>query len=945
VTNSLQQIGWCQYPTPFTNSEGVGDDRTSYALDGYRICLWHSGKTQYGKMWDVGDVIGCGIDLETKKIEYFINGESLGIAKDNIPVGENIAYFPGISLSQEEKVIFNFGQSPLCYSYPGYEVLDIPQSIFNMSVEITAEILDMFKTVLINALADENKFENKLTPFHKISLTNKLYNFLISVSFKDLFIFKTLLIPFLFELNTRNSLSPFFKYLFVYMNLHSERISFVTLLFDNLCGLMEENGIKGAQGLEDWKNLVSLLISLVEINEIVELWIESGKTTENLKMVFNNNSIKMRDIADFIKLKYPDWSTSDKKVNVVFKEIKDEFYQKHLAASEAVINSHGQGIKKILNVFLNDSRFFKAKLRQNEDRTTLKSILSEFVNKGNDLVGLNNALAEILVGSHHKKDNTPFYKTFIFGLYNLLQSFNNIDLSKFSCEAWFKRLSQTNLFYDEVGLGGTISHVTSEYISKIDQEIKEGKHSDPFLTDINQRTLKISSLFVHQLKEMIRVLDKTKLIPLKQLMDFENGTDHFKKVFRSFYYLTPEPNLTLLYTYSFFLIKWINTLIRRNPELVYFIPKSVFDVPFEIFRYLHKVKASVLYVSEHRTVVNQTNKNFLNDDWNYEMVFFYTSLFADPCIANPELKESLIQKMKFFIKKKAVAIIFEEKPDLLEKIIKGLLHYMSIENLCHIACEIMVKIIKPICFGEVKNFYEKNKLVEVTKKFFESDVKTFHEFMQNYSKLINKVMTDYTIVLNEAANKILNSQGHESNESKSALLKQLFFTHSILCDLMKIFEFLLAAYPFEFFDISSLNYSRFLNFLKNTSSRILENTYITQLIKLSENASNNILLKIDGKKTLTHMAFSFIGIFLNIEANRTNPKFKDFIKKLANLPDLDMEPFLHLYTLVSDHADFADYAKSDPSLIEGLAKYKEIIEYFIVNREKKRERTMSVFLL
>jgi hypothetical protein len=247
----------------------------------------------------------------------------------------------------------------------------------------------------------------------------------------------------------------------------------------------------------------------------------------------------------------------------------------------------------------------------------------------------------------------------------------------------------------------------------------------------------------------------------------------------------------------------------------------------------------------------------------------------------------------------------------------------------------MVKIIKPICFGELNSLYEKNKLVDVTKKFFEGDIKTFHEFMQNYSKLINKVMTDYTVVLNESANKILNSHGHESNESKSGLLKQLFFTHSILCDLMKIFEFLLTAYPYEFFDISSLNYSRFVNFLKNTSSRILENTYITQLIKLSENASNLPQLNIEGKKSLSHMAFSIIGIFLNIESNRNNPKFKDFIKKLANLPDLDMEPFLNLYTIVSD-SDF------HPLLKEGVEKYKEIIEFFTANREKKRDRTMSV---
>ncbi len=60
------------------------------------------------------------------------------------------------------------------------------------------------------------------------------------------------------------------------------------------------------------------------------------------------------------------------------------------------------------------------------------------------------------------------------------------------------------------------------------------------------------------------------------------------------------------------------------------------------------------------------------------------------------------------------------------------------------------------------------------------------------------------------------------------------FSYNMLCDLMKIFEFLLTAYPDEFFDQNSLNYSRFVNFLKNLSSRIIEKTYINQITKIFE---------------------------------------------------------------------------------------------------------------
>jgi hypothetical protein len=74
----------------------------------------------------------------------------------------------------------------------------------------------------------------------------------------------------------------------------------------------------------------------------------------------------------------------------------------------------------------------------------------------------------------------------------------------------------------------------------------------------------------------------------------------------------------------------------------------------------------------------------------------------------------------------------------------------------------------------------------------------------------------------------------EHIENKQSLLKRLMFSYNLLCDLMKIFEFLLNAYPDEFFNITTLNYSRFCNFLKNLSSRILEKFYFDQLIAIME---------------------------------------------------------------------------------------------------------------
>lgn len=42
----------------------------------------------YGEYWQIGDVIGCYIDLAKREISFARNGKSLGVAFTNIPVGE-----------------------------------------------------------------------------------------------------------------------------------------------------------------------------------------------------------------------------------------------------------------------------------------------------------------------------------------------------------------------------------------------------------------------------------------------------------------------------------------------------------------------------------------------------------------------------------------------------------------------------------------------------------------------------------------------------------------------------------------------------------------------------------------------------------------------------------------------------------------------------------------
>lgn len=111
LTAGVMQIGWCTLATYFSEQYGVGDDATSYAYDGARIKKWNQQQRAYGKAWCAGDIIGTLIDLDKKEITFYRNDENLGVAFRNIKVGQNLAYFPGASLANGQRVVFNFGAS------------------------------------------------------------------------------------------------------------------------------------------------------------------------------------------------------------------------------------------------------------------------------------------------------------------------------------------------------------------------------------------------------------------------------------------------------------------------------------------------------------------------------------------------------------------------------------------------------------------------------------------------------------------------------------------------------------------------------------------------------------------------------------------------------------------------------------------------------------------
>lgn len=922
LSNNLMQIGWCQLNTPFKHRDGVGDDPTSYAYDGHRVVKWHAGKEKYGISWDIGDVIGVCINLEDRVIEYYHNGDNLGIAFENIPFGENIAYFPAASFSKSGNVVYNFGGTNMAYNYTGYLPMDIPRSVYQNTFEITADLLEVINTHTLKVLA-----RKEISKIQKLMFSSHIFNFLVEISFKDLHIFIELLIPFMLKLVVTDELTLFLEHILPCVNSKND---FILDLFENIINVYESCSVRGLIDCQIWLGLINLFKRILSIDIFAQGWIDSKKFSQHLKMIFNGNFVKMNRIVSCISERKQSLEEKGDKLTKI-ENIK-KFYKDTLGELEITFVEEGaleydskinHVLRELILYFINDGRTF----RLNQRNVTLRSLLLDnFTKNIKDSSYFGNDIFNYFNRRSNEVPNEPYIKYFYFNLIEIFfKECSTQFLTEISFEPFMSRSRADSLYFDEVGIGGTIAHVNLEYGSKIKAEFKEKKDSS-LANVLFHKILQLTSSYISPL---MRDYQKN----LRMSEDFINLFNRdstrstvVKSLYRCYLNVFTKRNQMLFYKFSYFVVNLINTLSKENKEIIYYIPKSVMQIPYEIFRLLVHIKTPFIKSSEAR-IVNVDFPFSKEDNYVYQILYFYCQLFNDSNIANPELRENFMGKISFFLKKKFLMKEFDQNQILLEMLIKGLMKNMTNDIMSHYASQNMVKLIKPSCFGEKNATEARINLILVVKKFFEDNLDVFHEFMDNYNKLLNKIMTDYTVSLTEASSKILsNSSGSDIYHNAVSNFKKCMFNYSIFCELMKILEFLLSAYPNEFFDIQTINFSRISNFLKNLSSRVLDKSYIEKLIQSVEKIK-------PGKSAavFTQMANSVIGIFLNLDKNKNFSNFSEFVNKLVSQADFDVEPFLNVLT----------YVKSEENTKAGIEAYRSIIYGISSLKVNKVEKVMS----
>ena len=918
ITNGLFQLGWCTLQTPFTSMYGVGDDKYSYAIDGWRKVKFNLNDKEYGTLWDIGDVIGVCIDLDEKFIEYYHNGNRLGIAHENIQTGQNYAYFPGASISNCESCTFNFGQMPMIYNYKDYKPLDVLHGELSGTLVITAQMCDTLKHYLLPFLLQHGK---NMSPYSKQLISYQIFSYIRTHAIKDLMSLKTIIFPFIQQLD-QDSFNIFWEGI---MSIEKNNNDYFLIVFDKLSNLIEEAGLRGTNGIDEWKYLFKIFTWLIQIKPIAKIWINYPQETinEHLNAVLNTNNFYSTEYYEFIQNELK--NKPDLTIAECMGLMEDYWKQNHEIKHANINEIYSEQIANLLDLLNTD---YTNRSNTNQVKS-FNSIFIEFLNsvtRGTNVRRLKQLTEDKIA------KNIIFNFIYLTDKKLLNEKFENFDTSY-----WIDQNKRKELYRDEIGIGGSFNQCKI-YESYIPSSLKfYSLHTDmKFWHKIitmfhNKVTLEILNDYMKNKKKM-------KLRKMSSLLNViqKEGSTEFINLIRRRFDLFNLHSQKLLYTFSFYLVKYYIWLMSKSKHIFYFIPQSAILLPYNCFHLLLEVNSRIFDDTILRKDLNSRSKYFSNDDYIESIITYTAFLFNQENVSNPDVILTFLENISYILtKSESYRSIFFKNPKILFDIFVGLINTMEKPRISHFSCQVLLDIVLRSCFGyshlemtypvpELKNFLKEKRKILAPKIF-----KTFFQ-------CLNKQMSFFTMYLSTIEDK------YQSVTNKKLIdYTELIISFNSVADYLCLLEFLFQVYPEELFnnECDQTFSLLFMNLLKNLSARMLANPFKSQIEKFSiiidtlpPNANG-----IKRKMKLYNLYYPTFGI-LNILMNSQQIEgYNNFIQKVLHTDDLPLESFIEFTKFASNPSD-----RTVKPTVEKIRKYlcemnkNKQVEDTLTNEEKNK---------
>lgn len=697
--NDIIVVGFMQDTTSTSeqNKSGVGNTKDSYGFDLKSLRTIHSNKTRYYTNKDINqcDIIGVGITLNKKSsyIEYFLNGESLG-KSFLIETGENIAYYPAISLNWETAVFVNFGGTRnLVYDYEEYTPIDKPVSVYSNAKSITKSLLNILK---VNG--NELLISKEINDISKIQIFGNILQFLAEHSFTDNYLIRRFLFKFISD-----NFDERIKILERIIKCSNSKELILHNIIDVLISEIEYQSY--GEHYDKWKSYMTLLIKFLKTKFIID----------PIKSKYINNSLLKKIFKPY---RYREHS---------FEKQLKEFINKNEDIKTSINPQiKYKGFRKKIKLFKGEE--FKGYQHSEEQNELFKLLIHALydIDKGKKLDFF------VMDTIKHLKSDSPSFPDLLITLFlneidiyfecNDYKNYDNICIQQY--------LIKDNRNIYEENLGGTRTHVFNTYIKDIPNfsELvrKKKSKSDSILNHLLQ-LLNGAGIIDGIAASFLRLIDKGSFMEYK---NYYSSKECYKvNCLINHFLIFNKTNSLRLNKLLIFLCDFYSYL--HSKSLLYFFPIDDALSPYFLLRCLMDEKCF--------------NVHLLNDYSAADYVIHYLFLLLnDDKILNPGIKEDIYEMLSKLILQSKFQVYFHNE-SLLKLLFNCVIKILKTDYTLDISKFVHFLL----CKGKENAKPQQKKLFIKIVEMFRNNKDLFLYFYETYINILNISMTHLTTTLSE----------------------------------------------------------------------------------------------------------------------------------------------------------------------------------------------------
>lgn len=692
---------------------------------------------------------------------------------------------------------------------------------------------------------------------------------------------------------------------------------------------MEELLVQGKTHVDQAFDLALLLIDMLSIEVFVVKWKESIKHTEDIKSLLKFNECKISSLIE--------QSVGNLTIKQIFEKVLRSNCEEYESNPNCIYYAKINKIfEEIILFMMKDTRQAKNKEPLTvTNHSQLKQMLIDTINKcySYQFNSIEEQLGMFVNNSSPKckvVDLENLGASFLFPLLNYLTDSNLLRVDAVSVEPWINRTTENSWFYNEVGVGGTITHLMKEYYSNVKGNTLLNLKPCDFNGELHHRIMKLSYIVLKELGryyiDLKQNSDNTLVVDPESIKD--RGNELIYNMIRPLYSVYSIRNQGVLYAYSFFILKLVHHLKETQKEVLYFMPKFVLEIPINAFTTLMSLNSPYLnYGSWFELQIRGKNELFSSNDYITLLLSFYNDILKDEKINNPEIVEIVIKAINSFVMNPIAVKTYINDKKLLTDFLMAQVKYLSSESLSNLVFTNIFELIKPACLKFDLSHSIKLLIKNSVATCFESNREFYKKFLDDYSNLLNKNLTKYCNYLEELvkeSTKIMNYS------TQTQIIRTYFLQfHSSLVYLyeaLMIYEVIIYASP-DILDLDSLGFSMLMQIIGTISTRIICLPYIKSAIDFSTTYKS---------ETINELYLAIIGLFCQLKEKVDASQIKErFVKKLVTT-GIDFKPFLEI-----SNKNFSNFKALQPEII---TNYCSIIEDLIKTSNEFSSDTNNVSL-